>query len=185
MKITKCVLVAVMASGIVVPASARAIFQRYSFTASDFTPANGPVSRVRGSITIYYDQALNYSEDAPDVVRAKLNIPVDSPLSFNYSAANGLLQIGGSNAGTTAFSGLENDFLVEFNHVNTVNPSFSSLQYTTASGDRFTSFTGTYVNDGGSNGIPEPTSWSLMIVGFGFIGVMARRLGLRPPQPSF
>lgn len=43
---------------------------------------------------------------------------------------------------------------------------------------------GTPVGDGNANGIvPEPATWALMIVGFGMVGVTARRR--RSGMPSF
>lgn len=155
-------------------ASAAVVIRTYTFNASNFFPAAAtpPTNPVTGSFTITLDDATNIF-DAPGTITNSLNIPVASSILFSHETGPfGFVRFGGSENGSGALVLGTNDILFQY------SPTFGGvLLYSsslTPTANYFTIDVDVTVTDGIS-AVPEPSSWAMMIAGFGVIGGAMRR----------
>jgi PEP-CTERM motif len=160
-----------------------------TFTATNFTsfPAGetAPVDPVTGSFTITFDPTQTYTDETAGITLTASNITVDSSLGFDYSPTGinaDELFVGGveDTVKLVQFSPATNDFVLQITTF-TASPVFNQLVYAqTAAGD-FQFFT-PGAGAGGSvtvtpvtPGVPEPSTWVMMLLGFAGLGFLGYR----------
>jgi PEP-CTERM motif len=175
---------AVLAGLVPASASAAVVIRTYTFKASNFflAAATPPVAPVTGSFTIGFDDAANIF-DAPGTVTNSLNIPVDSPILFTHETGPfGFVRFGGSQNGSGTLVLGTNDILFQYSLTFGGVLFYSSSS--TPSANFFTTDVTVTVTDGIS-AVPEPSSWAMMLAGFGAIGWgMRRKHRIRTPVPA-
>jgi hypothetical protein len=189
-RIFSVLTVAAIAALLVSEASAATVHDLVTFSVTDFTSAFGqpvPTDPVTGSFTISFDSTMTYVDQTTGISLKSLNIPLDSAISFDYSptgSSAGELIVGGLNDGAilVALSPSQNDFYLYINDFVT-SPSFQQLGYTETSSDASTGFNAYYFSPQQSGGsftitpltsVPEPTTWTLLLAGFGGLGTALR-----------
>jgi PEP-CTERM motif len=168
-------------------AKAALVHDVVTFTASDFETDVGsdpaPTNPVTGSFTISFDPTLSYTDETAGITLTGLNIALGSSLSFSYNAPTSLLPattlvVGGISDGAqqVQFSPSTDDFWLFINDFATT-PSFDQVGYsqTSVSGDNLfdTISGGVTVTPVIPGGVPEPSTWAMMLAGFvglGFLG---------------
>lgn len=109
-------------------------------------------------------------------------LPAALPTTLGYNVVN----FGTNNSGWFGFSqsgGNLTDFGFVFSDTSFIFQSSSLSSYVTApgvfaggiSGDAPYYFTGTGVLTVTNSSVPEPTTWAMMVCGFGFLGAAVRR----------
>lgn len=84
---------------------------------------------------------------------------------------------GGEGCGYTGWVGAEYDIVSEGNY----SVRFGVTNYGDAQYDSGLAFTDFVLTSGGVSAVPEPSSWAMMLFGFGVVGLMSRsRRRLRP-----
>jgi hypothetical protein len=193
-------LAATAAIALMSASSASAAPQTYdvSFSGTGFTSQFGQpaVDPVNGSFTITFDPALTYTDATAGITLNSLDIALSSPLAFDYSPTGNVngaadeLVVGGSADGACCviFSPTPtNDFWL---HILTFTaaPVFQQLGYSQSSTGSPSLFF-TDAASGGSGlvtvenvtptpGVPEPSTWAMLLLGFaglGFAGYRASR----------
>jgi PEP-CTERM motif len=172
-------------------ANAALVHDLVTFTASNFETDVGsspaPVDPVTGSFTISFDPTLSYTDETAGITLTpgSLNIALGSTLSFSYNAPTSMLPattlvVGGISDGAqqVQFNPSTDDFWLFINDF-AVTPSFDQVGYsqTAVSSDNlFDSISGgvtvTPITPGG---VPEPSTWAMMLVGFVGIGFLGYR----------
>jgi hypothetical protein len=166
----KSLLAAGLALAIAQSASAAVIVVNGNFTATDwdvyFGEPSAPIDPLSMSYTVTFDDALTYEADTTLLTILGSNNPY--PVTFSYSPSFGVIviatdgDVGGCSHPAETFCAFVSDFA-------TGTPFF--VEQSPAGGGGWVAGTIT----GGAPGIPEPTSWGLMIAGFGLAGTALRR----------
>jgi PEP-CTERM motif len=160
-----------------------------SFNAAGFAVASGPttpVDPVSGSFKISFDPTLDYT-DATGITDPSINITVDSAFVFTYSTTGPNaheLVVGGANAGAAVVDFNTNDFYLHIINFTT-SPEFQQLGYTTSAGGYYYNdplgYGGTVIGSGSAtvtpvtSGVPEPSTWAMLLFGFGGLGFLGYR----------
>jgi PEP-CTERM motif len=172
-------------------ANAALVHDLVTFTASNFETDVGsspaPVDPVTGSFTISFDPTLSYTDETAGITLTpgSLNIALGSTLSFSYNAPTSMLPattlvVGGISDGAqqVQFNPSTDDFWLFINDF-AVTPSFDQVGYsqTAVSSDNlFDSISGgVTVTPFTPGGVPEPSTWAMMLVGFAGIGFLGYR----------
>jgi hypothetical protein len=172
-------------------ANAALVHDLVTFTASNFETDVGsspaPVDPVTGSFTISFDPTLSYTDETAGITLTpgSLNIALGSTLSFSYNASTSMLPattlvVGGISDGAqqVQFNPSTDDFWLFINDF-VVTPSFDQVGYsqTAVSSDNlFDSISGSVtVTPFTPGGVPEPSTWAMMLVGFAGIGFLGYR----------
>jgi hypothetical protein len=169
-------------------ANAALVHDLVTFTANDFSvgagPGPAPVDPVTGSFTITFDPTQTYTDSTAGIALNSLNIALGSAISFSYSptATPSLLAdeliVGGVSDGACCITigppVPDSDFYLHI-YTFTANPTFQQLGYAVAAGGYFYTAgeTGTVSVTPISSGVPEPSTWAMMLAGFvglGFLG---------------
>jgi hypothetical protein len=165
-------------------ANAAVVHDLVTFSATDFSSSppgeTPPVDPVTGSFTITFDPTQTYTDSTAGITLNSLNIPLDSALAFDYSPTGSgadELVVGGLADGAcclTISPAPSSDFYLHI-ITFTTNPTFQQLGYVEAGGAYFytTDETGTVSVTPITPGVPEPSTWAMMLIGFvglGFLG---------------
>lgn len=124
-----------------------------------------------GSVTPGFELPLNEATLSPGY-----NTIV--PGGPEWDALGGWSQAcGGEGCGSTGWIGAEYDFVSGGNY----SVRFGVTNYGDAQFDSGLAFTDIVLTSGGVSAVPEPTSWGMMMIGFGVVGFAKRsRRRLRP-----
>jgi hypothetical protein len=196
----KALLAAGAAMLIALPAHGATVTKTISFDTTNFVDTQGltttfPYNSVSGSFTVTFDPTKSYNNDTTDIkVNSFSGPPVSSPFGFTYFAS-------GSGAGFFFFGGTQSnsdyvaigtaDYILSLNLSNLSKPTaitcadtgivcghdtgkvgvLASGYTVTGSNSLFFELASATKINGGT---PEPASWALMILGFGFIGAALR-----------
>jgi PEP-CTERM motif len=190
---------ALVAGGVAVSAqtaNAALVNDLVTFTGSGITSAFGepvPTDPVTGSFTITFDPTQTYVDQTVGITLKSLNIVLDSALSFDYSPTGNThgdadeLVVGGLQDGadsTQISPTVFNDFIL---HIMTYSstPTFQQVLYTTASATPDTNLFFTDLPESGAGsvtvtpiipgGVPEPSTWAMMLAGFAGLGFLGYR----------
>ena len=149
------------------PAGAASVFNSYDFTV---TGMEGPIPDHSGSFSFTYD----------DVTFAAALVSIDFTLGgTTYSTANAGITnagipselgfiLGGTLSGVFLVNSGAEDFFITFNVPDEPDLFvYSQVGFDTGWGANVT-LTAT-------NGVPEPSTWAMMIAGFGLVGGVMRR----------
>jgi hypothetical protein len=170
-----------------------------SFSATGFTSQfnQPPVQPVVGSFTITFDPTLTYTDATSGITLHTLDIALSSVLSFDYSptgnanGAAGELVVGGAADGACCviFNPPSNDFWLQILTFTTA-PVFNQLGYSQSSTGSASLFFTDAANGGSGSvtvqnvtptpGVPEPSTWAMMLLGFAGLGFMAYRRKSKP-----
>ncbi len=186
-------LVALVAGGASVmagAANAALVHDLVTFSASNFTVGSGsdpaPVDPVTGSFEISFDPTQTYTDETAGITLDTLNITLGSALSFSYSTTGsfaGILVVGGINDGASSiiFNPSTDDFWLFVNNYATA-PSFKQLGYTQTSVSANNLFftpdpegTGLVTVTPITSGVPEASTWAMMLAGFAGLGLLGYR----------
>lgn len=159
-------------------ASAATITRTYSFTFSDFTPGvpgnPAPVDPVTGSFSVTFDPTVAVSDTTDGLDVHGVNLPISGHFAYSFTPFGALTFGGiawaGDQASAASFG--TDDFSMAFFHPLTT-PIAPSAFYTRA-GVPNAWFAGTGVVTA-IDGVPEPSTWGLTIVGVGVAGAALRR----------
>lgn len=163
------------------PALASTITRTYTFAFQDFAPVDpgtpAPVDPLAGSFTITFDPTVAVYDTTAGLTVNSFNLPGADHFAFSYTPLGMLTlgailapwdQVASASWGTT-------DFNLGFFHPLDV-PIAPSAFYTVAGvSNAWTSGQGIVTATDGAPGVPEPSSWLLMIVGVGAVGGALRR----------
>jgi outer membrane lipase/esterase len=151
-----------------------------------------------GTLANFYNQTL-----AADLAAASLNATIAdiqalvamveaNPTAYGFTAATVMPGVPGSSTGSACVAGLGASGWGQFcGNTTTANPNFSHLrtadseQTSFFSDDQHFSAAGqlieaNYVFDLLQAGVPEPSTWSMMLLGFAGVGFVAYRRKSRP-----
>lgn len=181
-------------------ANAAVITRTYAFSLSDFEIALGsnppPLPEVSGVVTLTFDDAVSFSGQTTGISIADYVGPaLGSTLAFSSFGGAGDshgIAIGGLANGVTLIGSGNSDIVLQFRFADTSfdNPFLplcsagfacgSAAPTTFASGYTLAGTSGGWLAREGSVslvavGVPEPSSWALMILGFGGLGTVLRR----------
>jgi PEP-CTERM motif len=179
-------------------ASAAVVTETYDFTLSNFVNGSGsdpsPVSTITGSFTVTFDPTTAFDNQTSGVtVNSLTGIgPLDSTVGISANPGTPyFLSIGGIENDAGDIGGFTNDFVLQltFADVNSVaSPQLatcvgfscgSAPQTATSSGFTVSSLPDFWVAESGTvtavSGVPEPSTWAMMILGFCGVGFMAYR----------
>jgi hypothetical protein len=198
MKRSLMLLSALMAGGAVVgagAAKAALVHDLVTFSASSFETDVGsdpaPVNPVTGSFTISFDPTLSYTDETAGITLTpgSLNIALGSTLSFSYNAPTSMLPattlvVGGISDGAqmVQYMPSTDDFWLFINTFATA-PSFDQVGYSqtaVSSENLFDSISGSVVvTPITPGGVPEPSTWAMMLAGFAGLGFLGYRQTVR------
>jgi hypothetical protein len=177
-------------------ANAALVNDLVTFTASGFTSAFGqpvPTDPVTGSFTITFDPTQTYVDQTIGITLKSLNISLGSALAFDYSPTantNGdadELVVGGLQAGAGSVFLSPTVFDDFYLHILTYSstPTFQQVGYTTSSATADSNYFFTDLPDSGAGsvtvtpitpgGVPEPSTWAMMLAGFAGLGFLGYR----------
>lgn len=168
------------------PAHAAVVTKTYNFSASNFfpTPTPPPTPVVIGSFTLQFDDAVAVTDATAGLTINSLNIPVTSQIVYTYELGQyGFLRFGGIESGTGQLRQNTNDILFQYSE------QFGSVLLYSSKLTPDSNFFSTTVSVDVTSGtsVPEPTSWAMMLLGFGLIGGAlrtAKRENVRTPAIS-
>jgi PEP-CTERM motif len=178
---------AVMGAG---AAKAALVHDLVEFSASDFETDVGsnpaPVDPVTGSFTISFDTTQTYTDETAGITLTpgSLNIALGSTLSFSYNEPGsglpaGTLVVGGISDGAqmVQFSPSTDDFWLFINDF-AVTPTFDQVGYSqtaVSSANLFDTHSGGVTVTPITSGVPEPSTWAMMLAGFAGLGFLGYR----------
>jgi hypothetical protein len=183
-------------------ASAATVTETYDFTLTGFVDIEDnsppPITTVTGSFTATFDPLVSVANQTTGFTfNESPGLASDSPIGFSVFAASSptgetQISVGGTETGTNFVSSGTNDPIVFFDIPNASDPADASLVVCSQPGFNCGNFTGneTVYASGyslaGTNSIffatvqtvttavPEPATWSMMLVGFGGLGAAMR-----------
>jgi PEP-CTERM motif len=176
-------------------ANAALVNDLVTFTASGFTSAFGqpvPTDPVTGSFTITFDPTQTYTDETSGITLKSLNISLGSALAFDYSPTGNTngdadeLVVGGLQTGAGSVSLAPTVFDDFYLHIFTYSstPTFQQVGYTTSSATPNSNYFFTNLPDSGAgsvtvtpitSGVPEPSTWAMMLAGFAGLGFLGYR----------
>jgi hypothetical protein len=176
-------------------ANAALVNDLVTFTASGFTSAFGqpvPTDPVTGSFTITFDPTQTYVDQTSGITLNSLNISLGSALAFDYSPTGNThgdadeLVVGGLQAGADSVFLSPTVFDDFYLHILTYSstPTFQQVGYTTSSATADSNYFFTDLPDSGAgsvtvtpitSGVPEPSTWAMMLAGFAGLGFLGYR----------
>jgi PEP-CTERM motif len=176
-------------------ADAALVHDLVTFTASGFTSAFGqpvPSDPVTGSFTITFDPTQTYVDQTSGITLNSLNISLGSALAFDYSPTGNThgdadeLVVGGLQAGADSVFLSPTVFDDFYLHILTysLTPTFQQVGYTTSSATANSNYFFTDLPDSGAgtvtvtpitSGVPEPSTWAMMLAGFAGLGLLGYR----------
>jgi hypothetical protein len=192
MKIRSLLLISTLAISAIcggLPASAAVQTDLITFSAGGFISVFGqptPTDPVTGSFTITFDPTLTYTDTTAGITLDSLNITLGSALSFNYDPTlnGGQLVVGGiaNGTGVVQTGPPTNDFYLHIFTFETT-PSFQQFGYTVAALTPSSYFYNDLTNGGFGSvtvtpvvaGVPEPSTWAMMVFGFAGLGIAGYR----------
>ncbi|MBA2589811.1 MAG: PEP-CTERM sorting domain-containing protein [Alphaproteobacteria bacterium] len=144
----------------------------YSFNATPFGPAGGPLSALTGTFQLTFDPTLANAFTSVGITELSLNLPVTAVgFQYNPNANNGNLMIGGTLNGVNVLAGTgAYDFSVSIINVKGTPALLGGAQYTTPAsatvyGDLFQ----------GTVSVPEPLTLSTFGAGLAGAAALRRR----------
>jgi PEP-CTERM motif len=155
-----------------------------TFTANNFTSNFGQpaVDPVEGSFTITLDPAKTYLDETVGITLDTLNIALAYPIAFDYSPTGtvdstpGELVVGGTNDGAARviFNPPTSDLWLFIDNFFTTH-NFDQLGYSQAYTQTESLFfttdaTGTVTVTPVTGGVPEPSTWAMLLLGFAGLG---------------
>jgi hypothetical protein len=178
------VLLALVAAG---PANAAIIERGYTLTASNFVNFSGdpsPVQTLSVAFRVQYDDAISGFQGAPasfsSTTNGVANVgPFSATPTVGYFPANSMslyprLGIGGAlNGGNVLLNGTD-DFFFTFD-ASAQGSTPAMLSFTSASFRTPFSATNAVVSPDAVAAVPEPTTWAMVLLGFGAVGCALRR----------
>lgn len=165
------------------PVHAAVVTKTYNFSASNFfpTPTPPPTPVVTGSFTLQFDDAVAVTDATAGLTINSLNIPVTSQIVYTYELGPfGYLRFGGLESGSGTLMLNTNDILFQYSEQFGSVLLYSSTL--TPDSNFFTTNVSVEVTSGTS--VPEPTSWAMMLLGFGLIGGTLRSAKRENPSTS-
>lgn len=148
----------------------------------------GEAGRGQGDATQRADKDIGHGgQPKPQLVGAQhhgdflLNISLGSALSFTYNHRTDFLEVGGlaDTARLVQFSPSTDDFVLQINGFGAGDPTFNQVVYAQVSSANIQFFT---IDQTGSvsvtpitSGVPEPSTWAMMILCLAGIGFFAHR----------
>jgi hypothetical protein len=192
-------LAALAAAGLVLSAGAAEaalITRTYAFSFTDFVTALGatppPLSELSGRVTLTFDDAVSFSNQTTGITLNDYVGPVlGSALAFSSSGVPGAshgMSIGGLATGSTLVTSGNGDFVIQIRFADagfdnpflpTCGDGFncgSAGPAVLPSGYSIAGQSGGWLAQTGSISlaVPEPSSWALMLMGFGGLGAALR-----------
>jgi hypothetical protein len=198
MRLTPRTGAAIAALGIVFAAAtaeAATITRTYVFSFTDFVPAIGaappPEAVLSGKVTLTFDDATPYSSETTGIsISDYVGPTLLSPLSFSsfFNGGGHGMSIGGSQTGAGLVSSGAGDFVVQirFADASFDNPFLptcadgfncgSAPPSALPSGYTVAGVSGGWLAQTGSISlaVPEPSTWAMMLMGFGGLGAALR-----------
>lgn len=162
------------------PASAQIITRTYDFEFTNFVgqfdiTEIAPIDPVIGSISVAYERSVTVHDQIAGITLNHINLAVDGDIGYNYLNFSDYLQIGGTLSGVDTVKTGTNDFtLLFFPASRPAQYVWAYLRYSQDGQSQFYSHWAT-LSVQRSPSLPEPTSWALMLLGFGAVGVTMRR----------
>lgn len=158
-------------------AQATNITEHVTFTASGLG-AGAPVDPVTGSFSVTFDPTQDYPSLTSGVVIDSINLPINGNALFSYVQAGGLGQmeiiVGNGQCASGCYEFDVANSAPFFNGKGSDTFKGNDFFFYYTGGQQFTTNIGRYTITSGS-GTPEPTTWALMIAGFGLAGAALRR----------
>lgn len=169
------------------PATAAVVSDHVAFSANGFgsfgtLPASAvPVDPVVGSFDITFDPTtipVFPTINTTGIALDSLNIAFSFPLTFSYDPIFDRLLVGGHGGGFTSGT---NDFGLRIDSFLSA-PSLFDLEYVDVADAThfFASFTGSVSVTPITSGVPEPSTWAMMMLGFAGVGFVAYRRKAKP-----
>lgn len=171
-------------------ANAALVNDLITFSANSFEVDVGsdpaPVDPVTGSFTITFDPTLSYTDETTGIslTPGSLNIALGSTLSFSYNAPTSMLPattlvVGGLSDGAQQVQYLPStdDFWLFISNFPTA-PAFDQVGYSQTSvsgGNLFDSSVGSVTVTPITSGVPESSTWAMMLAGFAGLGFLGYR----------
>jgi hypothetical protein len=167
---------ALWASGL--SAAASTITRTYTFAFQNFQPLfagdPAPVDPLTGSFTVTLDPAVAVRDVSAGLTVHSPSLPIVGPFAFSYNPL-GLLAIGAIVAPFDTVAGVvvaQDDLVLAF---RLETPTFATAFYTRAG--KFNAWStndGSFVAFDGAPGVPEPSTWLMIIMGLGSLGAILR-----------
>ena len=162
-------------------AHAATITRTYSFKMTDFSAffpgSPAPVTPLSGSFTVTFDPSVAVYDATVGLTVHNVNLPIGGVFAFDYTPF-GMLSLGGIVSPwdqVAAETFMTDDFYVGFFHPLT-DPIAPSASYTRAGvNNAWFSDAGVVTAIDGAPAVPEPSAWSLLILGFAGLGSALRR----------
>jgi hypothetical protein len=194
-KIKSFCALAVMIAAALSPAYGATIVRNVEFSAENFTAGVGqtlsPYSSVQGYFTIALDDSSSVlTTTSIGLSNVMLNIPLDGPLTYiwNHDALDGFLIVGGFANGANQIDGtFSNDVLLLIFGFLTDAPLAGAVIYssTLAPVNSFRSQDPAQLAFSAvQSAVPEPYTWTMLIFGFGLVGILRRRNALSQLEVS-
>ncbi len=173
MKKAFCAVGPLVALAVSAPASAALIEKNFVVTGRD---ASGPFSTLNLNFNIVFDNSMDIAT-TKDGLTVFETVPGYS-LNYAYEASSDLLSVGtfvGVNSIT--LDSTKNDLGFFLKGASTSDTSvLGGIDYTASTPPKFFSArTVTVVSTDLTAAVPEPSTWALMILGFGAVGAAMRR----------
>jgi hypothetical protein len=169
MKFLKALSAIALALSIATPAFSAVVVRTYDFVATDFRalgpPVVPPFANVTGSFTLTFDDAASAFQRTDGIVLNSLSIPHGTLFSYSFAPNAPLI---------FDVRGPQSLFFIAVGSAASSTPSFINAAYSLPNSPGFfNGFSGRVSLRTGA--VPEPATWSLLIVGFGIVGAAARR----------
>lgn len=167
-----------------IPASAAVVTADVRFSATDFFEALGsgaslPVDPAFGRVRVTFDDALAYDEARSGLAVTGLNFTAGEPMVFSWAPGEGVLWVGvgcpcGTPGGLFELGANSDDFLLGIAGPAD-HPQFVTFAYSQAAFPDIA-----IANAGYAAAVPEPSSWAMLIAGFGLTGALWRQRRRQP-----